>query len=125
VTDDELREFELKLQRVEGEQGRATSDVKEIKDDIKAIREDFRESLHAIRNNLQVLTLEFNRIQSSLVKTDSLEKIVMGNGSEDLGLRGRIKVLEDTEKKRAHHFTVVWTALLGVLAKVLYDLLNK
>ena len=69
-----------------------------------------------IRNDIRFIKEQLNDIPEIKEQLKRIDISLRGNGG--IGLKGRLKILEDTEQNRKHWSKAIWTATLTALGGV-------
>lgn len=91
------------------------------------------QTLHGLELKIQEvkLLLEGNHQEHTAMerrmdnRAQVLETTIFGNGGGNLGMKTRVDRLEQTEETRTWSLRALWLGMIGVISRVIYDLIGK
>lgn len=89
----------------------------DVADELREIRRSLDKSNECQQGILQQLV----RLQSTEEDVETLNEVVLGNGSPEKGLAARVPKLEDRDRRRDWLSGIAITAGLGALFKAVVD----
>ena len=96
---------------------------------LEEVVREYNQNLHALELRMEevkhMIQTGLNRHEDINRRTETLERFMFGDGKGNPGLRTQVDRLERTEETRSWSLRALWVGMIGVITRVIYDLIGK